>query len=158
LPEEVAAGIDDSTRRTTWNAVATATHALPAETWREVIARRGHHDTIRTRLAAGDLERIPDLVALNVNLKQLALDLIETCDSPALLRDIYGELESLSVLDPTCGSGAFLFAALNIFEPLYEAALERMAAFLADADAGNELEGFTAITTRVEGHPNRTFF
>ncbi|MDQ2946619.1 MAG: putative DNA binding domain-containing protein, partial [Acidobacteriota bacterium] len=33
---------------------------------------------------------------------------------------------------PTCGSGAFLFAALNILEPLYESCLERMEAFIAD--------------------------
>ena len=36
------------------------------------------------------------------------------------------------VLDPTCGSGAFLFAALNILEPLYDACLVRMEAFLDD--------------------------
>jgi hypothetical protein len=36
------------------------------------------------------------------------------------------------VLDPTCGSGAFLFAALNILEPLYEACLGRMTEFLND--------------------------
>jgi hypothetical protein len=26
----------------------------------------------------------------------------------------------ITILDPTCGSGAFLFAALNVLEPLYE--------------------------------------
>ena len=38
------------------------------------------------------------------------------------------------MLDPTCGSGAFLFAALNILEPLYEACLDRMEAFVDDLD------------------------
>ena len=38
------------------------------------------------------------------------------------------------MLDPTCGSGAFLFAALNILEPLYEACLDRMQAFLDELD------------------------
>ena len=33
------------------------------------------------------------------------------------------------MLDPTCGSGAFLFAALNILEPLYETCIDRMQAF-----------------------------
>ena len=40
----------------------------------------------------------------------------------------------ISVLDPTCGSGAFLFAALNILEPLYTACLEGMRGFLDDAE------------------------
>jgi hypothetical protein len=40
----------------------------------------------------------------------------------------------LSVLDPTCGSGAFLFAALNILQPLYEASLMKMQQFVTDAD------------------------
>lgn len=39
-----------------------------------------------------------------------------------------------AVLDPTCGSGAFLFAALNILELLYEAGLERMEAFVEDLE------------------------
>jgi len=47
-----------------------------------------------------------------------------------LLRAFYRAICSASVLDPTCGSGAFLFAELNILEPLYEACLERMQAFL----------------------------
>ena len=38
----------------------------------------------------------------------------------------YHALQGITILDPTCGSGAFLFAALNILEPLYEACLERM--------------------------------
>ena len=41
-------------------------------------------------------------------------------------------LKAVSVLDPTCGSGAFLFAALNILEPLYNACLDAMRGFLDD--------------------------
>jgi hypothetical protein len=39
----------------------------------------------------------------------------------------------LSVLDPTCGSGAFLFAALNILKPLYDASLRTLHAVRSDA-------------------------
>src|SRR5688572_8387641 len=38
------------------------------------------------------------------------------------------------ILDPTCGSGAFPFATLNILEPLYEACLDRMESFVEDID------------------------
>ena len=158
LPDEIAAAIDEPRRRDRWNAPAAARFALPTETWREVVARRQYYASLRARLAAGEVDRAADLVALNLNLQQLALDLIESCDSPTLLRSIYCEFEALRVLDPTCGSGAFLFAALNILEPLYEAALGRMASFLADGAAGGEAADFTAIIERVERHPSRTFF
>ena len=36
------------------------------------------------------------------------------------------------MLDPTCGSGAFLFAALRILETLYSDCLERMERFVED--------------------------
>ena len=36
------------------------------------------------------------------------------------------QVSEISFLDPTCGSGAFLFAAMNILEPLYEVCIERM--------------------------------
>lgn len=38
------------------------------------------------------------------------------------------------MLDPTCGSGAFLFAALRILETLYSDCLQGMASFLDDPD------------------------
>ena len=45
----------------------------------------------------------------------------------AFWQALYGKPDrsetGISVLDPTCGSGAFLFAALNILEPLYTACL-----------------------------------
>lgn len=35
---------------------------------------------------------------------------------------VWNAIQAITVLDPACGSGAFLFAALNILEPLYDAA------------------------------------
>ena len=71
----------------------------------------------------------------------------------------------MTILDPTCGSGAFLFAALNILEPLYEACLDRMEAFLADLDrSGRKASGhekfsdFRQVLDRVAAHPNRRYF
>ena len=114
----------------------------------------------RERLADGPLSGFADLITLNVNLRQLAQDVVESCDSPALLSHIYREVQALSVLDPTCGSGAFLFAALNILEPLYEAALERMDAFVLDRPAGHDdkLGEFRRVVEEMRSHPNRDFF
>jgi len=71
----------------------------------------------------------------------------------------------LTILDPTCGSGAFLFAALNILEPLYEACLDRMEGLLADARStgtkihpDSHLAEFQSILQKVEKHPNERYF
>ena len=68
------------------------------------------------------------------------------------------------MLDPTCGSGAFLFATLNILEPLYEACLDRMEVFLEElARSGvkhrpEKFSDFRKILDRVASHPNRRYF
>ncbi len=70
----------------------------------------------------------------------------------------------MSVLDPACGSGAFLFAALNILEPLYEACLDRMEAFLEDLERSGtphhpaKFSDFRKIRDEVAQHPNRRYF
>ena len=106
------------------------------------MARRQRHAEVRTKLASGEVQEINDLITLNLDIEQFALDVIVQSEGPELLRAfwhaLYGMRErsdtGISVLDPTCGSGAFLFAALNILEPLYTACLEGMRGFLDDAE------------------------
>ena len=59
-------------------------------------------------------------------------------EGPELLRAFYKAIRSISVLDPACGSGAFLFAALTILEGLYDSCLVRMQAFVDDLDRSGE--------------------
>ena len=108
--------------------------ALPRETWRGAIDRRERTAATLARLAAGEIRTSDDLVSLNLDVRQFAQDVIERADDPALVDAFHRALKSISVLDPTCGSGAFLFAALNVLEPLHEATLDRMQAFLDEAD------------------------
>jgi hypothetical protein len=81
-----------------------------------------------------------------------------------MLEALWSAISRLTVLDPTCGSGAFLFAALNILEPLYEACIERMEAFLAEAGHVNDEKGtqalaeFRTVSAQIDGHPNRRYF
>jgi hypothetical protein len=90
--------------------------------------------------------------------------LIERCEGPDLLRACWKAIEGVTILDPTCGSGAFLFAALNILEPLYETCLERMEAFVADLERSGvvqhqkKLEDFKATLAKVAAHPNARYF
>jgi hypothetical protein len=150
--------------RNGWNDPAPPTHALPTEIWREVIARRARYEAIKAKLAAGQVRDINDLVTLNLDIRQFVQDLIEGAEGPELLRAFWRGIEKVSVLDPTCGSGAFLFAALNILEPLYEACLDRMEAFVGDYDRSVEnpraekYRDFREVLRNVAAHPNRRYF
>jgi len=159
LPPEIAAGLDDVSKRTEWNKPAPAEYALPTEIWREVVERRRRYSEIKMKIEAGEIHTFTDLVTYNLNVTRFAIDIIQNSNNHELIRHFYKALVSITVLDPTCGSGAFLFASLNILEPLYEACLGRMHAFVAEAIAG-KYKAFEDILKRVEApeHPNLQYF
>ncbi|MGB4927982.1 MAG: DNA methyltransferase [Giesbergeria sp.] len=150
-PPEIEIGLNTEApdllvRRKPWNTRADAAASLPTEIWRETIARHQRTREVRAKLAAGELKEVGDLITYNLNIRQFAQDLIERCTDVALLKSFWFNLagrlprqsnekfrHGLSVLDPTCGSGAFLFAALNILKPLYDATLRTLQAVRADA-------------------------
>ena len=124
----------DTTRRGGWNQAAPEEFALPTETWRELIARRHRYEEVRDKLAAGEVQSVNDLITLNLDSERFARDVIVNSEGPELVRAMWNALTKISVLDPACGSGAFLFAALNILEPLYSATMQAMRDFLADLE------------------------
>ncbi len=164
LPAEVALGLNDVTKRIEWNKPPPEEYALPTEIWREVVARRKRYEEVHGRLINGEITDINDLITYNLNIRQFAQDVIENCEGPELLRAFWHSIEQVSILDPTCGSGAFLFAALNILEPLYEACLERMEVFLDELERSREKHrpekfmDFHRVLDRIEKHPNRRYF
>ena len=164
LPNEIAAGVQNVDQRGGWNRPADQAIALPTETWREFVARRDRCLDIRQKLVNGEIHSIDDLITHNLDIRQFAQDVIETCDDPDLLRAFYGATSNVTCLDPTCGSGAFLFAAANILEPLYDACLERMQMFLDDLERSDKIHrpekfnDFRQTLDYVSIHPNRTYF
>jgi len=167
LPETIAVGLDSRApdlieRRKDWNTPTPASHALPTEIWRETITRHQRCHDLRRKLQAGEVKEPADLVTLNLDIRQFVQDVI--AEAPAdLALALWKSLRSLSVLDPTCGSGAFLFAALEILEPLYEGLLERFRILLADWQAAGEKhpnweKEITAILDAVARHPNEGYF
>lgn len=164
LPDNIAAGVGDVSRRTEWNRGASEEFGLPTEIWREVVARRTRCEELRSKLASGEVHEVNDLITLNLDIRQFAQDVIERAEGPDLLRAVWKAVERVTVLDPTCGSGAFLFAALNVLEPLYEACLDRMDSFVTDFDrseggkTSKRYEDFRRVLARVEAHPNRRYF
>jgi hypothetical protein len=169
LPRDIAAGIDTVKpdlieRRKGWNKPAPGEFALPTETWREVVARRSRYEEVKRKLLAGEVREVNDFISLNLDLRQFAQDVIESCEGPDLLMALWNAITTITVLDPTGGSGAFIFAALNILEPLYEGCLDRMEAFLAEwGENGrkahpNYHKKFGEVLARVDAHPNRRYF
>lgn len=134
LPPNIAAGSEDVSKRTEWNQTAPSDYGLPTETWRELIARRDRCAEVRAKLAAGDIRSINDFITYNLDIRRFAEEVIANSEGPELLRAFYKAVTSISVLDPACGSGAFLFAALNILQRLYDTCLTRMQAFVDDMD------------------------
>ena len=164
LPADIAAGLDDVSQRGGWNRPAPDDYALPTETWREVVARRTRHREVRDRLASGEVWEINDLITLNVDIERFARDVIAQSEGPELLRAFWHAMRDISVLDPTCGSGAFLFAALNILEPLYTDCLEGMRGFLDDLERTGRphsdaaLSDFREVLGQMERHPSERYF
>src|SRR3972149_2571441 len=133
LPPEIAVGLNDVSKRTSWNKSASPEYALPTEIWREVVERRRRYTEIKTKIENGEIHEINDFITYNLNIRQFVQDVIENSNDPEFIRHFYKAFLHISILDPTCGSGAFLFAAMNILESLYEACLQRMENFVADA-------------------------
>lgn len=161
LPPTLAVGVGDVAQREQWNTPTPDTHGLPTEIWRETIARRQRHEQLQELLATGQINTINALITHNLDIKQFAQDVIEQSEGSELLRAFWKGITTITVLDPTCGSGAFLFAALNILQPLYEACLTRMKQFVEELpeDAPkHKFKDFRQILATVAQHPNPTYY
>ena len=99
---------------------------LPMETEREYQRRRQWYQQLLTFAQSEALQSSDDLITYRFNLSQLLQDLFHQLEQPAHLMACYNTLKTITILDPTCGSGAFLLAALARLEPLYAACLERI--------------------------------
>ncbi|CAN5267160.1 hypothetical protein BH11PLA2_BH11PLA2_37110 [soil metagenome] len=170
LPKEIEAGVADVAKRGGWNKPAAEPFALPTETWREHVARRTRCLELREKLRKGEVHQINDLITLNLDIWQFARDAIVNSEGPELLRAFWQAIAGrvpekstdkfepgITVLDPTCGSGAFLFAALRILETLYADCLERMERFIEDADSPKKFTDFRDVRAQI-GNRNERYF
>ena len=164
LPPEIAAGLQDVSKRGKWNEAAPAQYALPTETWREHVARRERYQEIRAKLVSGEVTSINDLITYNLDIEKFTQDVISWSEGPELVRAFWLSIARVSILDPTCGSGAFLFAALNILEPVYSSCLDAMRQFLEDQKDSKRkhhpesLNDFRKVLDEVASHENETYF
>ncbi|HOI54174.1 MAG TPA: SAM-dependent methyltransferase [Phycisphaerae bacterium] len=137
---------------------------LVTETWREYMYRRRRCLEVREKLQNGEVHQINDLITLNLDIWQFARDAIVNAEGPELLRAFWHAIQKVTVLDPTCGSGAFLFAALRILETLYSDCLERMERFVEDLAATpgkhhpEQYSDFKKVLEQLAKHPNERYF
>ncbi len=181
LPEEIAVGIDTTRpglleRRRHWNTPAPPEVALPTEIWREVIERRKRYWDVSGKIKSGEIQDINDFVTYNLDIRQFAQDAVEQYEGSDFISAFYRAIAGvkadpdnsqikprlgITILDPTCGSGAFLFAALNVLEPLYEGCIQRMREFVEDADAkggSQKFPQFRRVLADIERHPNLKYY
>ncbi len=162
LPKDIERGVKDVSKRDGWNKSAPQPFALPTETWREHVRRRTRCLELRQKLQSGEVFAVSDLITLNLDIWQFARDVIVNAEGPEVIRAFWAAIERVTVLDPTCGSGAFLFAALRILETLYADCLECMERFVEDHAAKphhpEQFADFKKVLAQIDKHPNERYF
>lgn len=136
IPSNIAIGINTTQpnlleRRAQWNTKTSDQFALPTEIWRETIERLQRCESLLHRIEQGEITHINDFITYNLDIRSFVYDILHTTEDHLFILHFYKALQQVTILDPTCGSGAFLFAAMNILEPLYEVCIERMQGFHA---------------------------
>ncbi len=165
LPPDIEKGVDTTKpnlleRRKSWNTYAPPEYALSTEIWREVVERRNRYFDIKNKIENGEVKEINDFITYNLNIRQFAQDAVEQYEGSDFINAFHKSITKITVLDPTCGSGAFLFAALNILEPLYEGCLLRMRGFIEEDNAkgGKKFPQFRKVLDIIEQHPNEKYY
>ena len=173
LPEEVQAGFlpelekqvvkeDTSPHlweiRKPWNQRAPQDIGLPTEIYRELIERRRRYADVKNKIEKGTIIHINDFITYNLNIRQFTQDYIERTEDPVFIRHFYKALNTVTILDPTCGSGAFLFAAMNILEPLYETCIKRMEEFTEEQPGKHKFFEETLAEVKSDQHPSLQYF
>ncbi len=133
-----------------WEVEAPSEVGLPTEKLREAAHRVLAFRDIKRRIKSGAISDVDAAITANLNLVQLALDWLSRQSSPTTLLTAWQTLATLKMLDPTCGSGAFLLAAMKVLEELYEAALEGIRHHVAVSS--NPDPYLAAIVSNSEGN------
>ncbi len=123
---------------------------LTGESWVEALNRRDQVDEILRLVETNESFCTNDLITHNLDGTLLLIDAISRMDDDASIETFWTFLTRFSVIDPTCGSGAFLFSALELLEEIYSATL----GIIQDRAAPYAI----ALNERVSIHANRRYF
>ena len=136
---------------------ADADLALPGESWLELIDRRRRVKRLIDELESGAVSDGNSATTRNLELATAALDFLAELDEPEDVIAAYRSLKELTVLDPTCGSGAFLFAALHLLQDMFSVIVDKAQELVLDGE--DSLDGqLAALVAEVMAHPSRDYF
>ena len=153
LPEDIAAGVADPAQIVDedWFEKSPPNIGLPGETWWETIDRHRHYRELKKRVAEGEIHTVDDAITANLDLRTLITDFLGMLTPIESVESAYRTLQKITILDPTCGSGAFLFAALDILADCYKALIDRA----EELSIGNNT---TDMLREADEHPDRMYF
>ena len=175
IPENIRRGLDTTKpdlikRRKDWNTPTDEKFALPTEIWRETVARRARYFALKEKIQNGEICEVGDLITYNLDSERFATDALRDYEGSDFIAAFFTTIagkRGITVLDPACGSGAFLFAALNILEPLYERCIERMRDFVEEDEKLRE-QGkrkgtkkhpqFRDVLEEIDNHQNEKYW
>jgi hypothetical protein len=130
---------------------------LADESWVETVDRREHVDWLLDMIEEGQVNSVDALVTHNLSLRDLVADVLHNLDSPQAIADAWAQVTATTVIDPTCGSGAFLFAALDLLDDIYTALLERASTHLATGDI-EAVSRLSELIAAADAHPNDDYY
>jgi hypothetical protein len=127
------------------------------ESWIETLDRRDEVERLIALLESGEVTGLDQLVTLNLDSRTLLGDVIHRLSTAKEVATAWDEVTATTVMDPTCGSGAFLFAALDVLDDVYAALLERARTLLA-VGGGDAERLLTPIVAAADAHPNDAYY
>lgn len=140
-----------------WEALAAPNVGLPTEKRRETAARIATYRRICHQIERGQINSVDAATTANLNLMQLAVDWLLEQEAPNVLLKAWQNLKEIRVLDPTCGSGAFLLAAMKVLQELYSAVLDAIELHLKST-LGTPEPVLATIAAEVNLHPSRDYY
>lgn len=97
-----------------------------------------------------------EFITQNKSLQSDLLQRIAETDSLQFIHRLYFQVvKPLKILDPTCGSGAFLFAAIGLLLPLYNALTGRMRQLADELDRTKLTPERLALVAELDGELKR---
>jgi hypothetical protein len=123
---------------------------LPDETWVEMFHRRDRIQSQVVELSELRNFDVNYIIHRNLNAELLLQDAIGKIQSAEAFEAVWKNVERMSVIDPTCGSGAFLFAAMESLEDVYSALISKNSEFEAPFNG--------ALASRIDAHQNEQYF
>ena len=108
-------------------------------------------------MADGQANTIDALITHNLDVRTLLADVIHALDSPEDIALAWEEITAITIIDPTCGSGAFLFVALDLLDEVYAALLERARTHLASGSPAAAAH-LRQLVSAADAHPNDAYY